>query len=137
MIMVRTPKEEIIRMRGEGHSYSMIAATLGISENTVKSFCRRNRLGGVAGTHADKREGRFCRQCGKVLTASPQSKTKRFCSDKCRMAWWKAHPEAVARKAVYKLVCEHCGEAFESYGNKKRKYCSRACYGKSKKVRHE
>ncbi len=135
--MIQTPKYEIIQMRKEGFSYSKISAALGISENTVKSFCRRNNLGGIAAVDPDKLGSRFCRQCGKILTNSPQAKTKHFCSDKCRMSWWNAHPEAVSRKAIYKLTCNYCGSDFESYGNKKRKYCSRACYGKSKAVRHE
>jgi len=41
-------KEQITQMRSEGFSYAKIAAALGISENTVKSFCRRNNLGGAA-----------------------------------------------------------------------------------------
>ena len=135
--MKRTPKEEIIQMRSEGYSYSVIASSLDISENTVKSFCRRNHLGGIAGVQAAERVGRLCQQCKKQLTPSPQSRTKRFCSDKCRMAWWKSHPEALTRKAVYKVVCAHCGDAFESYGNKNRKCCSRACYCRSKAMRHE
>jgi len=135
--MTRTPKEIIIQMRSDGLSYSKIAAALYMSENTVKYFCRRNNLGGIAGGNPDKQNGRFCRQCGKALSPSSQSKTKRFCTDCCRMAWWNAHPEAVTRKAIYKLSCAFCGREFESYGNKNRKYCSRACYGKSKAVRHE
>jgi endogenous inhibitor of DNA gyrase (YacG/DUF329 family) len=138
MSMTRIPKEEIIHLRRDGFSYSKIAVALCISENTVKSFCRRNNLGGVfAAVNSDKQDGHFCRQCGKPLTASPQSKTKHFCSDRCRMAWWNAHPEAVSRKAIYRLTCAFCSQEFESYGNKSRKYCSRACYGKSKVVCHE
>jgi endogenous inhibitor of DNA gyrase (YacG/DUF329 family) len=135
--MTRTPKEQIIQMRSEGLSYSKIAAVLCMSENTVKSYCRRNNLGGITTANSDRQDGRFCHQCGKTLSSSPQSKTKRFCSDRCRMTWWNAHPEAVSRKAIYKLTCAFCGREFESYGNKGRKYCSRACYGKSKAVRHE
>jgi len=135
--MTRTPKEKITQLRSEGLSYSKIAAAISISENTVKSFCRRNNLGGIAAANPDKQDGRCCRQCGKVLSPSSQLKTKRFCSDRCRMAWWNAHPEAVRRKAIYKLTCAFCGREFESYGNKQRKYCSRACYGKSRAVRHE
>ncbi len=53
---------------------------------------------------------------------------QKFCSDKCRMAWWKAHPDQLNRKAIYHMVCAHCGQPFDSYGNSHRKYCSRACY---------
>jgi ribosomal protein L37E len=135
--MTYQQKEKIKQMRGEGISYSKIAVTLGISENTVKSYCRRNNLGGVGMGIANQVDDAFCRQCGALLTHTPSAKKKRFCSDQCRMAWWNAHPEAVNRKAIYSFTCDHCGTAFESYGNKNRKYCSRACYGKSKAVRHE
>lgn len=135
--MTYQQKEKIKQMRGEGFSYSKIAATLGISENTVKSYCRRNNLGGAGMGIANQADDAFCRQCGVPLNHTPGAKKKRFCSDKCRMAWWNAHPEAVNRKAIYLFTCDHCGTAFESYGNKNRKYCSRACYGKSKAVRNE
>jgi hypothetical protein len=48
------------------------------------------------------------------------------------MAWWEAHPERLSRKAVYELVCAGCGEPFESYGNKGRRYCSHGCYVKAR-----
>ncbi len=64
--MTRISKEEIINLRKEGFSYSKIATALCISENTVKSFCRRNNLGRVfAAVNSDKQDGHFCRQCGK------------------------------------------------------------------------
>lgn len=135
--MTYQQKEKIKQLRGEGFSYTKIASTLGISENTVKSFCRRNNLGGISPGIANQADGVLCRQCGMMLTHTVGAKQKRFCSDKCRMTWWNAHPEAVRRKAVYPFTCACCGVVFESYGNKKRKYCSRACYGKSKAVRHD
>lgn len=135
--MTQQQKEKIIQMRRDGVSYSKISSAIGISENTVKSFCRRNNLGkSYTGTGLQK-DGVFCRQCGTPLTHTAGAKQKRFCSDKCRMGWWNAHPEAVRRKAIYTFTCAHCGAAFESYGNKHRKYCSRVCYGKSKAVRHD
>lgn len=135
--MTQQQKEKIIKMRRDGFSYSRISTSLGISENTVKSFCRRNNLGGAYTEASVQKDGIFCRQCGTPLTQTAGVKQKRFCSDKCRMAWWKDHPEAVNRKALYTFTCSTCGREFKSYGNKNRKYCSRACYGRSKAVRHE
>lgn len=66
--------------------------------------------------------------CGAALMQIPHRKPKKFCSDKCRMAWWNSHQELVNRKAIYHLACAHCGQSFDSYGNKNRKYCSRRCY---------
>ena len=135
--MTYQEKEKIRNLRGEGISYSQIADTLGISQNTVKSFCRRNNLGGVGGNIISQADEDHCLQCWLLLTHTKGAKKKRFCSDQCRMAWWNAHPQAVQRKAYYSVTCQTCGTVFESYGNKNRKYCSRACYGKSKAVRHE
>ena len=135
--MNQQQKEKIIKMRRDGFSYSRISKALGISENTVKSFCRRNNLGSANKESFFQRDGILCRQCKTPLTQIAGVKQKRFCSDKCRMAWWNDHPEAVNRKAIYAFTCPICGRDFESYGNKKRKYCSRTCYGRSKAVRHE
>lgn len=132
--MTNLQKEKIRQLRGDGFSYSKIATTLGISENTVKSFCRRNDLSGVGRVKATQADGVFCCQCGMQLTHTVGAKQKRFCSDNCRMSWWNTHPEAVSRKAIYSFTCLHCGDVFKSYGNKERKYCSSACYGKSKAV---
>lgn len=44
--MTELEKQKIIKLRNGGYGYIRIAQTLGMSENTVKSFCRRNSLGG-------------------------------------------------------------------------------------------
>ena len=56
--------------------------------------------------------------------------------EKCRLAWWNEHRDSMNRKAVYRLTCAYCGEVFDSYGNKSRKYCSHACYIKDRFGRH-
>lgn len=122
--MTDAQKEKIRFWRMEGLGYGAIAVRLGISENTVKSFCRRNRLSGVAVKEAPFR----CRQCGQPLELRPGRRGRKFCCEACRRAWWKAHPGLVDRKAFYLLTCVHCGREFKSYGNKGRKYCSHACY---------
>ena len=125
-------RQSIHRLRGEGLSYAKISALTGISENTIKSYCRRNDLGSVATEIPDTPVGSFCRQCGSPLTQTKGAKPKRFCSNKCRMTWWNSHPDAVKHRVVQQLTCQSCGREFSSYGNRVRKYCSRTCYGKSK-----
>lgn len=43
--MTDEQKLDIISMRRAGAGYGKIASTIGISINTVKSFCRRHSLG--------------------------------------------------------------------------------------------
>jgi rRNA maturation endonuclease Nob1 len=98
-------------------SYATIGKRLGLSVNTVKSFCRRRT--------SDKL---LCRNCGKALEQTPKQKAKSFCGDWCRRAWWKTHRDQIRKKALYRLRCLACGRHFESYGNRNRKYCSHDCY---------
>ena len=130
--MNKIQKEHIELLRAEGQSYTRIAYILGVSVNTVKSFCRRNDPGNVENALKEQ-----CRGCGSSLIQTKGAKQKHFCSDLCRMKWWNAHPEAVNRKAIYKLTCMQCGVEFESYGNKGRKYCSRTCSGAARMTSHE
>lgn len=117
-------KEKIRFLRMEGLGYGAVAERLGLSENTVKSYCRRNHLTGVAA----KERAKVCRECGIPLAAVPGRKGRKFCCEGCRRVWWRSHPELVHREAYYMLVCGYCGRKFESYGNKGRKYCSHGCY---------
>ena len=132
--MTYAQKQRIARLRGEGASYAQIGAQLGLSENTVKSYGRRNQLD-AAVTMAQNSTGivSACEHCGQPMALSGQ-RTKRFCSNACRSAWWKEHPEALDRKAIYKFTCSYCGAAFDCYGNNHRKYCSRGCYAKAKTI---
>ena len=132
--MTHAQKERIASMRADGESYANIAAALGLSENTVKSYGRRNKLGDAA----VQRDGfgdtkPACANCGRPMVVSGQ-KTKRFCSEGCRMAWWRAHPERMNRKSMRRFTCSFCGVAFDSYGNGHRKYCSHACYARAKVI---
>ena len=153
--MTDAEKEKIQFLRGEGFGYGAIAERLGISANTVKSFCRRNCLSAAGVVEAAS----VCRCCGRPLGDLPRGNLRKFCSEACRRAWWREHGDLVERRKFYVLVCAHCGKPgscgfastgdgngffrtttmpksvcahcrkeFRSYGNKKRKYCSHACY---------
>ena len=43
--LTQEQKNTNIKMRSKGHSYAVIADTLDVSKNTVKTFCNRNGLG--------------------------------------------------------------------------------------------
>lgn len=104
--MTDEQRRQIAILREEGNGYKRIAQALGLSENTVKSFCKRKNLGGVAAIIQVERppEDR-CQSCGKNITQSPGRKKKKFCSDRCRMKWWNSHLDQVKRKANYDYVC--------------------------------
>ena len=122
-------KEQISKLRASGASFGKIASALGVSINTVKSYCQRNPISAEAApapktpSNTDR-----CPQCNAMLEQSPGHRQKRFCSPKCRMAWWSAHPEQMVRKNLSRVECLHCGKVFLQYGNRPRKFCSQICY---------
>ena len=122
-------KTRITRLRSEGASYNQIAQKLGISKNTVSTFCRRNGLTGDTAESAPSTvTTHTCKNCGKEIIQYPGRKEKKFCSDACRNKWWSAHLSEVKRRARYPYTCPSCGKMFYAYGNRNRKYCSHACY---------
>ena len=112
-------QNQIKKLALKGLGYKKIANILDISPDTVKSHLRR---------HPPTETASECLQCGKPIEQKPNRKEKKYCSDKCRMAFWNSHQDEVNKQAYYTLVCKHCGKEFVSYGNKNRKYCNRACY---------
>lgn len=124
-------KNEITSLRSQGYGYARIAQALGLSKNTVKSYCKRSNLSGAALTLTSDMSIptlTFCPECGKAITQAPGRKEKKFCSDECRHKWWNARPEKITRKAVYSYTCAGCGKSFTAYGNSHRKYCCHGCY---------
>jgi len=125
--MTSTERSQIEKLQRQGLGYRRIAAMTGISVNTVKSYCKRNPTPSLAEEELPE-DLALCRNCGKPVSQTPHKRKKVYCSDKCRMAWWRAHPEDLKRTAFYQITCRHCGRAFESYGNAQRKFCSWECY---------
>ena len=112
---------DVEELRQMGYSYKTIAEKLNISVNTVKSYCRRNNL-----------KTSQCAVCGAELTHIPHKKKKKFCSDKCRMKWWREHKHMINRKTKEEFKCEFCGKTFNAYPKAARKYCSHECYVKAR-----
>lgn len=121
--MISDKKERMIELRRQGYSCSKIAEMLSVSINTVKSYCRRNKL-----QTSSTKEIHFCKQCGTTISIKDKYRPRLFCSDKCRVQWWKEHNHRVYPKPVYHLVCRNCGADFSSVGNRRQKYCSHACF---------
>jgi len=116
-------KKQISTLRSQGYGYIRIARELELSENTVKSYCRRHGLSVDA-----LQNMAFCRNCGQPIVNREKRKPRQFCANLCRIAWWKEHPDSVNKKAVYSFTCAGCGKQFTAYGNNNRKYCCHDCY---------
>ena len=125
--MTGLQKDKIRKLRIVGKGYAHIAAELGISTNNVKVFCSRNALTDkdIEALRNNESDG-CCPYCHKTIEQRNKSKPRRFCSDECRLAWWKEHPECKRKKALYTIICAECGKEFISYGNANRKYCREA-----------
>lgn len=126
--MTEQQKEQIMGMRLKGHSHTAIADSLGLSRNTVKSFCLRNiRAEPHEEPIAPISKG-VCARCGKGFTLFPGHRQRRFCSDHCRMVWWNAHRDLLKSNAKVEHTCASCGKHFMNYERQHRKYCSHGCY---------
>lgn len=133
--MTEFQKQQIRDLRLQGAGYRAIATIVGVSRDHVRNFCRANSMDGYAAeiwVNMRKRilDGVACLACGKELQQAGRGRRRRFCSVTCRRNWWAAHPGNINKKltAFYPCQCAHCGKAFQSYGNKNRKYCSHECY---------
>ena len=128
-------KNMIQDLRNSGCGYKEISEQLQISINTVKSYCKRHDL-----TSTKKRNSgsvRFCLQCGNEIKQEQHRKTKKFCSDRCRMIWWREHSSLLRTPSKQTFICPVCHEAFSAYSSTKQKYCSRLCYSRSREAAHE
>lgn len=136
--MTEIQKQNIMALRGRGLSFGQIASQLGLSVNTVKSFCRR---AGASAIHASNDSGNeankesknqdsicICKHCGKPLQQLPKAKPKQYCGDTCRAAWWNAQRGHINRAGMVMQSCAGCGVMFASYPSTHRKFCGHACF---------
>ena len=119
--MTEEQKKQIKDLRGKGEGYKKIAQYIGISVNTVKSFCRNNELTGNSSSAV-------CLACGKPLMQIPKRKQRKFCSSECWEKWWNKNRDKGNKPTGETLRCIHCGKAFSAYEHEHRKYCSHTCY---------
>lgn len=128
--MTNEQKQEILSLRKQGLGYMKIAQKLGISQNTVKSYCRRNSLIKpeqiAKAAPVEVATEHFCQQCGIPVKQNDKRKLKKFCSDKCRMIWWNSHRYMIRYGKSAEIICLNCHKAFRAYSG--RKYCSHGCY---------
>lgn len=137
-------KDKIKELRLKGMGYKAIANLIGLSRDSVRGFCRRNSLGGnkavvALNIEVKVQKNEICICCKKPIKQKIRGRTRKFCSDKCRYAWWNenANKKNKRAEAIYKFTCKYCNREFITYGNKKRKYCSHDCYIKDRFGRDE
>ncbi|MDD4475229.1 MAG: RNA polymerase subunit sigma-70 [Eubacteriales bacterium] len=117
--MTDTQRMQIKELRLAGYGYLKIAKEIGVSENTVKSYCRRSK------TNCKAQEITVvCEQCGETIDISKR-RMRRFCSDNCRSKWWNKHPKV---EMSYTVNCACCGKEIHMRRKGERKYCSHRCY---------
>ena len=122
--MTNERKKRLEQLRSEGLGYKRIAAELGLSLNTVQSYCRRHPVEMRVPVCSNENK---CLFCGAYLRHTPGAKKRKFCSDRCRVTWWNAHSEAGAKRKVREVACGFCGATFFVIGEQTRMYCSRIC----------
>lgn len=118
--MTKEQKTLILYYREQHMTYRQIGEKLGLSPDTVKTFCRRNTL------REDRTEASAssqCRNCGAPVHPLPGRRERLFCSPACRTAYWRKH-NLLGKDPRY---CAGCG-ALLTGGSASRKYCSHACY---------
>lgn len=118
--MTQEQKILILHYREQHMTYRQIGEKLGLSPDTVKTFCRRNT------PQEDRTEtstSSQCRNCGAPVHPLPGKRERLFCSPACRTAYWRKH-NLLGKDPRY---CAGCG-ALLTGGSASRKYCSHACY---------
>jgi predicted nucleic acid-binding Zn ribbon protein len=137
--MTETQKEQIYELRLKGGGYKSIGNALGLSRDSVKSYCKRHHLNGPEeilnlNVPIVKENHSLCLNCNTPIKQKARGRVRKFCSDECRREWWTTHQENRTRKKVafYTFICSYCKQEFKVYGNSTRKYCGHRCYIKSR-----
>lgn len=130
--MTDAQKKYIIDMRAEGQGVTMIAQTLDLSVNTIKSYLRRYDLAKSKASEeqrskAVKASYVQCKQCGSYVPQKDGVKSRLFCDATCRNRWWNQRRSIPGRKSYQEYTCSCCHKPFTS-NRAKRKYCSQPCY---------
>ena len=100
--MTSAEKKIIDQYRRQGMGSTEIAEKLGLSVNTVKSYCRRNAME-TPRASVDAAPSGLCKQCGALISGKQDKRGKQFCSDRCRRKYWNEHQETPASGMAERL----------------------------------
>ena len=128
-------EERILELRKQGFGYKSISTALKISRDAVRDICRKYGLTGYLPPMQEddlklKEIPQKCLHCAKEINTKEQRGRKaKFCSEKCRRAWWAENADKKNKKetAWYTFTCANCGKQCRVYGNENRKFCSIKC----------
>lgn len=129
--MIAEKREEIRLLKSAGMSFRRLAEYTGESITAVRAQCSDVHSAIENKDLLDQiQKKKACAYCGRKIEPPKKGRPKRFCSDECRHAYWKANRDQMKKnpEAVYTKVCAYCGKTFTSYGNKNRKYCCHEHY---------
>lgn len=89
----------IRELRISGMGYRAIAEDVGLSRDIVRNYCKAKGMAGHGAEAAGNLQGRggACACCGKGITQQGKGRPRKFCSERCRRQWRKAHPEETGR----------------------------------------
>lgn len=79
--MTTDERRALTTYRQQGYGYKKIAQIMELSVNTVKTYCKRNALGGVVAPQNPRSIEKVCKHCGTSLVQTPGQKPRVFCSD--------------------------------------------------------
>ena len=137
--MTGEQKQQIKILRYQGFGYEKIAKSIGLSRDSVRGYCVRNGLNGLAtelvteyrSIMKEEFQSILCLNCGSKIVQNKSGRRKKYCSLSCKREWENIH------RKTYKLTCEYCGAEFKSLGANGRKYCSQKCYIRDRFWREE
>lgn len=98
--MTAQQRESIAELRAKNFPYSFIGKALNLSPNTVKSVCRRKgyEAYGKRKTKSEKQSVVLCKNCRRPLGQDGR-KDRLFCTEACRMEWWKSNRKVIEKQA--------------------------------------
>jgi len=124
--MTDEQREQIIHMRREGIGYRNIGKELSLSRDVVRNYCKSINMGGYGIDIKGDDNDNHCLMCNKEFVKNDTGRKRKFCSEECRRAYWKKHPELMQKK-THTYTCPNCNEEFTTV-TRGQKFCSHDCY---------
>ncbi len=112
---------KIMNLRRAGWGYKRIAQEMGCTRDEARNICQAHNV-----TPEDGMCEQVCAWCGSAMPG----RTRRaiYCSSACRRAAWRTLAQADGPTKR----CAACARPFHPGDKPSRKYCSHACYIKSR-----